>query len=694
MATIRDRTHGSGPPTSLTMISDTSIYKALPPTTPKKMAPMTSSHHSTVPWTHRLGTRLALVLGAASSLLLLGLGAFSVSMYLDERAARLNELAERARTLTSVLEQVDTSGKRNIERLYAVFDQLAPAAALSWAQVGDLSHLTLRGQKIEGDYSLVDLFAQRTGGVATVFQREGDDFRRISTSLTKEDGSRAVGTMLGQQHPAYRAMMEGQRYVGRATLFGRHYMTVYQPVKIDDEVAAILFIGYDLSTEMGVVDKLLKSLNGDRLLAAALDVGQGAAAGTWLGRDLPRLQADDALMNALRERLAAGQTGGVLERDELPGFVQQQRTNIAWQAYTPWNWVVLVAERDADTTEATRYDLMFMWGVVLGTGVLVMALLTWFVRHRVVRPLIAVQDAIAQLAQGRLQQTLPRAGQDEFGALLTATETMRRKWLEVVQRVRQASTVVAAGAGEIAQGNQNLSERTERTTTSLEQTAASLARLAEAVRQGADTARTANQVATQAADSARRGGQEVQQAVASMRAMEVSSQRIADITGVIDSIAFQTNILALNAAVEAARAGEAGRGFAVVAGEVRSLAQRSAEAARQIKTLIEESVAAVRAGSQQVQHSGATIAEVVQAIQRVADLIGEVSAATSEQSDNVAQVNAAMEHLDQMTQQNAVLVEQAMAAASSLHEQAQALLQALQAFDVAAASSVSPAADS
>ncbi|TSE25586.1 methyl-accepting chemotaxis protein [Tepidimonas aquatica] len=654
--------------------------------TPSTSSPTAPSSRArlAIPWHRRIGVQIALLLTVAGLILALGLAWSSVSMYLDERQARLEELGERIAMVAAVIEQVDESGKRNAQRLYAEFEQLVPSVALSWSEVDGKRTLTLYGQALAGDFTMVDLFAQRSGGVATIFQREGDDFRSITTSLTKEDGSRAVGTLLGKDHPGYAALMAGNRYVGRAVLFGRSYMTVYQPIKIDGQVAGILFIGYDLNNELGVLAKLLKAINQDALAYAALDISSGARAGQWYGRDLPKLGADAPLLQQLRAATQQGQSEGVLKVTDLQGLAGSGTVNLMWRHFPAWNWVVLATERDAETTRTTLEDLLHLWGLVAFSGALVAVLFAWFVRTRLMRPLHSVLTALGALAQGRLSAAVPAGGSDEFGVLLRATEDMRRTWLDVVQRVHQASTGVANGAAEIAQGNQDLSERTERAAANLEQTAASLASLTDVVRQGADTARTANQLAIQAAESARTGGQEVQQAVASMQAIEASSQRIADITSVIDSIAFQTNILALNAAVEAARAGEAGRGFAVVAGEVRSLAQRSAEAARQIKALIEESVAAVRNGSQQVQHSGATIAEVVQSIQRVADLIGEVSASTAEQSDNIAQVNAAMGQLDQMTQQNAALVEQASAAAASLQQQAQALLQALQAFDVAA----------
>jgi methyl-accepting chemotaxis protein len=251
---------------------------------------------------------------------------------------------------------------------------------------------------------------------------------------------------------------------------------------------------------------------------------------------------------------------------------------------------------------------------------------------------------------------------------------------QVVSEVQNATGGISTASNEIAAGNQDLSGRTEQTASSLEETASSMEQLTSTVRQTADSARTANQLASSAAEAAQRGGQVVAQVVNSMEGISASSRKIAEIIGVIDGIAFQTNILALNAAVEAARAGEQGRGFAVVAGEVRNLAQRSANSAREIKSLIGTSVDSVESGSRLVHEAGSTMNEIVASVQRVNDIIGEISAAASEQSSGIGQVNQAITQLDQMTQQNAALVEQSAAAADSLRQQAERLAGSVRAF--------------
>ncbi|MFC7461449.1 methyl-accepting chemotaxis protein [Hydrogenophaga defluvii] len=288
--------------------------------------------------------------------------------------------------------------------------------------------------------------------------------------------------------------------------------------------------------------------------------------------------------------------------------------------------------------------------------------------------------SLAQRMQDPTHIVLDVANLEVNAPLARELKAVLGRTASAVQTVREAVQNIQTASSEIASGNQDLSQRTEQTASSLQQTASSMEQLTATVRQSADAARQANQLAGSAAEVAQRGGSVVQQVVGTMDAISDSSKKIADIIGVIDGIAFQTNILALNAAVEAARAGEQGRGFAVVAGEVRNLAQRSAQAAKEIKELINASVDRVQGGSELVQQAGATMQEIVQSVQRVSDIIGEISSAATEQSEGIAQVNTAVNQLDEMTQQNAALVEQSAAAATSLRDQADRMAQAVAVF--------------
>ena len=300
-----------------------------------------------------------------------------------------------------------------------------------------------------------------------------------------------------------------------------------------------------------------------------------------------------------------------------------------------------------------------------------------------------VRAVLSALRDGDLTVAVPRAAGDQ-ASVMAAVEDMRNRLRDVIQTVRQGSDSIQLAAAEVAMGNQDLSSRTEAAASNLEQTAASMEEITATVKQSADSARQANQLASTAAAVAVKGGDVVGQVVGTMQDIQQSSKKIADIIGVIDGIAFQTNILALNAAVEAARAGEQGRGFAVVAGEVRNLAQRSAQAAKEIKDLIGASVEKVESGSALVADAGHTMGEIVASVQRVNDIIAGISAAAGEQNNGIAQVNVAVTQLDQMTQQNAALVEESAAAAQSLRDQANRLSEAVGVFRVSASDRSAP----
>jgi methyl-accepting chemotaxis protein len=316
-------------------------------------------------------------------------------------------------------------------------------------------------------------------------------------------------------------------------------------------------------------------------------------------------------------------------------------------------------------------------------GAVLSALTGWLIGGGIVRPVRHAVKVARTVAAGDLASQIDVRSDDEVGQLSAALREMNESLASIVADVRGSTHTIEQASTEIAEGNHDLSQRTESQASSLQETAASMEQLLGTVRQNADNARQANQLVLSASGVAGRGGNAVEQVVSKMESINASSRKVVDIIGVIDGIAFQTNILALNAAVEAARAGEQGRGFAVVAGEVRTLAQRSAAAARQIKSLIAESVDEVDAGARLADEAGRTMRDVVAGVRRVADIMAEISAASAEQVAGIEQVNSAISEMDRSTQQNAALVEQAAAAAAAMREQARQLSAAVGVFRIA-----------
>ncbi|MES2407324.1 MAG: methyl-accepting chemotaxis protein [Pseudomonadota bacterium] len=315
-----------------------------------------------------------------------------------------------------------------------------------------------------------------------------------------------------------------------------------------------------------------------------------------------------------------------------------------------------------------------------GLALLLGGLAAWLITRSITRPINRAVKIAQTVAGGDLTSQIEVTSKDETGQLLQALKDMNDSLSRIVGQVRTGTDTIATASSQIAAGNLDLSSRTEEQASSLEETASSMEELTSTVKQNADNARQANQLAATASDIAVKGGSVVAQVVETMSGINTSSKKIADIIGVIDGIAFQTNILALNAAVEAARAGEQGRGFAVVASEVRNLAQRSASAAKEIKSLIEDSVDKVDVGTKLVDQAGATMTEILESVKRVTDIMGEITAASQEQTSGIEQINQAVSQMDEVTQQNAALVEEAAAASESLHDQAGNLAQVVSIF--------------
>ncbi len=368
------------------------------------------------------------------------------------------------------------------------------------------------------------------------------------------------------------------------------------------------------------------------------------------------------------------------------GFADAQEAKAAMQAadagFQPAAAMLANIETTLDKTAGEVFTkinglvstLFAAFLIAFAAFVAVALLLVWRLARSIVEPMSAAHAFASRIAAGDLGAAPPiEQGKDEASAMMAALGEMQRSLADIVGQVRQSSESIQVASSEVASGNLDLSSRTEQTASNLEQAASAMEELTGTVQNSAESARNANQLAGSAAQVAQRGGEVVARVVSTMGEINTSSRKINDIIGVIDGIAFQTNILALNAAVEAARAGEQGRGFAVVASEVRSLAQRSAEAAKEIKTLISSSVERVEAGTELVSDAGQTMGEIVASVQRVSDIIAEISAAAGEQSSGIASINTSVNQLDQMTQQNAALVEQSAAAAQSLREQAQKL---------------------
>ncbi len=615
---------------------------------------------------------------------------YSASRMIEQRS--IEQMRNDTRGIANMVGLFDRSVNSQVDRFSTMFDSEFGKLSLDetrTVQIGERATPLLQndGRELNLDFSIPDRFTAKTGVTATIFAKTGDDFVRVSTSVKKENGERAIGTLLDRTHPGYAALKSDKAYSGLATLFGKQYITKYVPVKNNaGQIIAALYVGIDISSDVKALKDQIKALKiGATGNFFALNAREGKDLGVMIA-GAPRDGKEEG-GSLLDLKDAAGDT-------YIKAMLQQKEGSLAYTAvdgrkkilaftyYPGWHWVIA---GEAAVDEITS-EVSAMRNLYIGLGLLFLAvlaaILTVMIKRMVSRPLDAVCQAADRIAGGDLTTRLHVHSSDEIGRLMGAFNGISMGLSEVVSSVRAGTEEINTAASEIASGNLNLSVRTEQQAGALEETASAMEELTSTVKQNAANAEQADGLSNAASEVASHGGEVVSQVVQTMDAINNSSQRIVDIISVIDGIAFQTNILALNAAVEAARAGEQGRGFAVVATEVRTLAQRSAAAAKEIKELIDASVQTVAGGGELVTRAGNTMTDVVSSVQRVSTVISEITTASREQSEGIDQINRAIAQMDESTQQNAALVEQAAAAAQSLQQQAERLAAAVSTFRI------------
>ena len=640
-----------------------------------------------------VGTKLsasifAMVGGAFLAFILLV--AYSSSHLAERQAVR--EVSDKAKILSSTVEIVDKDLHIQVNTFARVFrSNFTQDFALDGSRLIDIAGkavpvLTNGVVEINLNFSIPDRLTELTGVYATVFARSGDDFVRVTTSHKKENGERAIGTVMDRTHPAYQLMLAGKSYSGAATLFGGQYMTQYDPIKnAEGKIIGILYVGVNFTDSMKSLAEGIRSMKlGATGFFYALNAKEGKDYGKLLihpnkeGENI--LGAKDADGREFIKDMLARKQGDFHYLEIGRDNAAPREKIVAFSHIKKWNMIIAGdVYLDEITAGAIRQRNLF---ALIGFFVvaLIAGLIYPMVNLLVSRPLGQALKIAKKVANGDLSSRIEVNSTDEPGQLLQALKDMTVSLAKIVDEVRTSSSDIVVSSGQIAAGNLDLSTRTEQQAASLEKTASTMEELTATVKQNADHARDANRFAVSACEVAIKGGTVVAQVVDTMGSINQSARKIVDIIGVIDGIAFQTNILALNAAVEAARAGEQGRGFAVVATEVRNLAQRSAAAAREIKALIGDSVEKVEAGARLVDQAGATMNDIVASVRKVSDIIGEITLAGNEQAVGIEQINEAMGKLDEMTQQNAALVEQAAAAAESMHEKTSGRVQMVSVF--------------
>ena len=603
------------------------------------------------------------------------------------------EMSSALNGVDQSLQAVFSSATRRAQELLPVMERelggvpVLDGGTANTDEGGEVPLVIVGDRIINGDIDTLLRINENTGALSEVIARSGDKWVRIATLLRDAQDNVRMGSAFEPNDLVARALDGGQLYSGISQRNGKWYAISVKPLK--DEAGAVyggLLIQTDIQDQVSALLQWISTMK---------VAGPGSLGGLQKspdGKEWLRLAGADG---AAGERLAAStSTADLATLEELYNYPQgfsrvvlgedANAQFVAWSTVPNWDWLMYGIGEEADFLGESYLALLTQLGLML-LGTLLISLLVGWLAARTIHPVRRVILGMERLGQGDLTShiaTVPAGSKNEVHILLESLGRTQLGLERTITTVRSTVEEINVGASQITSGNTDLSSRTEQQAASLQETAASMDELAATVKQNTDHAQQANALALDASTIAHRGEKAVSEVVQTMNRISDSSGKIGEIVGVIDSIAFQTNILALNAAVEAARAGEQGRGFAVVASEVRSLAQRSADAAREIKKLIDASIAEVNTGAQQVGGAGATMQEVVTSVRRVTEIMNEIAAASEEQSSGIEQVNLAVSQMDEVTQQNAALVEQAAAAAGSLQEQARHLADAVAVFKI------------
>ncbi|KAA1011697.1 HAMP domain-containing protein [Paraburkholderia panacisoli] len=640
-----------------------------------------------------VGARLAVLSCVLVALLFAGFTwALTRAAGVQVRDQVLERMAEKDRSIAAMITLFDKALSAEVDRSMSLFASFLPADySLDDTQkvdIGGIATPTIKaGDKLLNlDFTIPDQFLERSGAVATVFARSGDDFVRVTTSLKKQDGSRAIGTLLDRKGPAYAPLLANRSYTGLAALFGKRLITQYRPITdASGRVIGALFVGVNVDQEIQSVQDGIRNLKiGASGYYFVLDASKGVDRGKLIVHPAAAGQkADDA--SAPYQQMLDMKQGQFDYRsaDATLGEHEARDKFVSFITVPEWQWLVGgVAPRDEVMAEvvASRNQFLLIGFALVGVFAIVFLIA---VRRLVSRPLDEAARASERFASGDLSVRVAKHGNaraDEIGRLMQSIDGIGEGLARIVSQVRNASADMSEGTEKIATGSGNIAARIATQASSLEETAASMEQITSTVQQNADHATQANTLVTHAADAALEGGRAVERVVSTMGEISRSSQKIAEITTVIEGIAFQTNILALNAAVEAARAGEHGKGFAVVASEVRALAQRSAAAVKEIESLITGSTATVESGLRIAEEASSTMQGIVAQVGQVRAIMSEINVASREQSGGIEQVNLAVTQIGEATQQNATIVGEAERAAAELREQAARLAQVVSVF--------------